>query len=162
VAAFRATLEEVLEADIIVHVRDVAHPESEAQKADVLTVLADLGVDAAAQDERMVEVLNKIDLLEPEERLRLDNTAARLPAILPVSALTGEGVGHLLDLLDERLGRHRQMVELDVALAHGAALAFLYEHGEVIAREDREDGTAHLTVGIDPADLGRFEKRFGG
>ncbi|PWR25927.1 GTPase HflX [Zavarzinia aquatilis] len=161
VAAFRATLEEVLEADIIVHVRDVAHPESEAQKADVLAVLADLGVDSAAQDERMVEVLNKIDLLEPEERLRLDNTAARLPAIMPVSALTGEGVERLLDLLDERLGQHRQMVELDVALADGAALAFLYEHGEVIAREDREDGTAHLTVGIDPADLGRFEKRFG-
>lgn len=162
VAAFRATLEEVLEADIIVHVRDVAHPESEAQKADVLSVLADLGVDTAAQDERMVEVLNKIDLLEPEDRLRLDNTAARLPAILPVSALTGEGVEGLLELLDERLGRHRQMVELDVALADGAALAFLYEHGEVIAREDRDDGKAHLTVGIDPADLGRFEKRFGG
>ncbi|MCW0182772.1 MAG: GTPase HflX, partial [Zavarzinia sp.] len=116
VAAFRATLEEVLEADIIVHVRDVAHPESEAQKADVLAVLGDLGVDTPTQDERMIEVLNKIDLLEPEERQRLANTAARLPAILPVSALTGEGVDHLLDILDERLGRNRQLVELDVAL----------------------------------------------
>ncbi|MFZ2871744.1 GTPase HflX [Zavarzinia sp.] len=162
VAAFRATLEEVLEADIIVHVRDVAHPESEAQKADVLAVLNDLGVDTPTQDERMIEVLNKIDLLEPEERQRLANTAARLPAILPVSALTGEGVDHLLDILDERLGRNRQLVELDVALEDGAALAFLYEHGEVIAREDRDDGKAHLTVGLDPADLGRFEKRFRG
>lgn len=160
VAAFRATLEEVLEADVIVHVRDVAHPESEAQKADVLAVLTDLGVDQQAQDERMVEVLNKVDLLEPEERQRLDNTAARLPAILPVSALTGEGVDRLLALLDERLGQHRQFVELDVPLADGAALAFLYQHGEVVAREDREDGTAHLTVGLDPADLGRYEKRF--
>ncbi|PWR24106.1 GTPase HflX [Zavarzinia compransoris] len=161
VAAFRATLEEVLEADVILHVRDIAHPESEAQKADVLSVLGELGVDEVAQTERMIEVLNKIDLLLPEERLSLDNAAHRLPAILPVSALTGEGVERLLALLDEKLGTAREFLELDVALADGAALAFLYQHGEVIAREDREDGTAHLTVGIDHADLGRFIKRFG-
>lgn len=160
VAAFRATLEEVLEADIIIHVRDIAHPESEAQKADVLAVLTDLGVDDIAQTERMIEVLNKIDLLPPEDRLGLDNATHRLPAILPVSALTGEGVERLLALLDEKLGTARQFIELDVDLADGAALAFLYQHGEVIAREDREDGSAHLTVGLDPADLGRYEKRF--
>ncbi|MFA5120626.1 GTPase HflX [Zavarzinia sp.] len=160
VAAFRATLEEVLEADVILHVRDIAHPESEAQKADVLAVLSDLGVDEQAQDERMIEVLNKVDLLEEEERQRLANQAARIPAVLPVSALTGDGVERLLAVLDEKLGTQREFVEITVDLADGAALAFLYAHGEVVARKD-EEGRAHLTVGLDPADKGRFDKRFG-
>ncbi|WP_456306443.1 GTPase HflX [Oleomonas cavernae] len=158
VAAFRATLEEVLEADIIVHVRDVAHPESEAQKADVMAVLDDLGVDQPQVDERMIEVLNKIDLLGEEERLRLSNRAQRIPEVLPLSALTGEGTDRLLALLDEKLGRQREFIELAVDLADGAAIAWLYANGEVIARDDR-DGIAHLTVGLDPADRGRFEKR---
>ena len=162
VAAFRATLEEVLEADVIVHVRDVAHPETEAQKADVLGVLDDLGVDEAEQHERMIEVLNKVDLLPDDERAALFNQAARLPTVLPVSALTGEGVDGLLAILDEKLGAARRFVELSVPLSDGAALAFLYEHGEVMERRDGDDGLAHLTVGLDPADLGRYEKRFGG
>ncbi|MCF4164651.1 GTPase HflX [Zavarzinia compransoris] len=161
VAAFRATLEEVLEADVIVHVRDVAHPETEAQKADVLAVLDDLGVDEAEQDARMIEVLNKVDLLPDDERAALFNRAARLHTVLPVSALTGEGVDGLLATLDEKLGAARRFVELSVPLSDGAALAFLYQHGEVVERRDGDDGLAHLTVGLDPADLGRFEKRFG-
>lgn len=158
VAAFRATLEEVLEADIIVHVRDVAHPESEAQKADVMAVLADLGVSETEVDARMIEVLNKIDLLDAEDRQGLSNLAHRIPEVLPLSALTGEGTERLLALLDEKLGKQREFLELEVDLADGAAIAWLYAHGEVVAREDR-DGMAHLTVGLDPADRGRFEKR---
>ena len=160
VAAFRATLEEVLEADIIVHVRDVSHPEATAQQADVLAVLEDLGLGEETLAGRMIEALNKIDLLDEEMRTRLANMAARIPTVLPVSALTGEGVERLLAVLDERLNTTREFVELEVDLSDGAALAFLYRHGEVIERKDQDNGKAHLTVGLDPADLGRLEKLF--
>ncbi|MDD3446964.1 MAG: GTPase HflX, partial [Zavarzinia sp.] len=160
VAAFRATLEEVLEADIIVHVRDVSHPEATAQQADVLAVLEDLGLGEETLAGRMIEALNKIDLLDEEMRTRLANMAARIPTVLPVSALTGEGVERLLAVLDERLSTTREFVELEVDLSDGAALAFLYRHGEVIERKDQDNGKAHLTVGLDPADLGRLEKLF--
>jgi GTP-binding protein HflX len=159
VAAFRATLEEVLEADVIVHVRDAAHPESEAQKADVEAVLRDLGIDIDA-DAHLVEVMNKIDLLDDDARGALANRAAREPDLLAISALTGEGVEALLARLDERLGTSRALVDLDVDLSDGATLAWLYQHGTVVERHD--DGTvAHLKVGLDPADLGRFSKRAG-
>jgi GTP-binding protein HflX len=159
VAAFRATLEEVLEADVIVHVRDAAHPESEAQKADVEAVLRDLGIDVDS-DAHLVEVMNKIDQLDEDARTALANLAAREADLVPISALTGEGIDALLARLDERLGTSRAVVDLDVDLSDGATLAWLYRHGTVVERHD-EGTVAHIKVGLDPADLGRFSKRVG-
>jgi GTP-binding protein HflX len=158
VAAFRATLEEVLEADLLLHVRDVSHADADAQKADVEAVLRDLGVDDVGQGE-IVEVLNKIDLLEPEMRAYMQNSASRRDNAIAVSALTGEGVDRLLRLVDERLAGARETIALDVDLADGAGLAWLYRNGKVLSRSDA-DGVAHLTVGLDPQDIGRFRKRF--
>ncbi len=159
VAAFRATLEEVVSADVVVHVRDVAHPDTEAQKADVLGVLHDLGVNGMRPAD-IVEVQNKIDLLSPASREALVNRALRQPDTVALSAATGEGCHELLALLDERIAGGRRIVDLDVALADGAALAWLYRHGEVVSRHD-EGEVAHLQVGLATEDLSRFERRQG-
>jgi GTPase len=153
VAAFRATLEEVLAADLILHVRDIADPDSDAQKADVEAVLGELGVDYGAEG-RMIEVLNKIDLLAPEERGQNGGRHA-----IPVSALTGEGTDVLLKVIDRALGENRRVVRLSLPLSDGAAIAWLYSHGEVVARED-DAQSAHIAVGLEGADLARFRQRF--
>lgn len=155
VAAFRATLEEVEEADLILHVRDVSHPDTEAQREDVLNVLSDMGLDLE-HDERIVEILNKIDRLPEDERERLGWQEGRKPELLPVSALTGEGTKRLLDFIDRRLSHARKVIALDIDLTDGGALAWLYRSGEVLERHDDEQ-TAHLTVGLDPSALARFE-----
>ncbi|HKS89169.1 MAG TPA: GTPase HflX [Stellaceae bacterium] len=157
VAAFRATLEEVTEADIVVHVRDAHHPDSEAQRADVLAVLADLGLGELAED-GLIEVLNKIDLLDPAERAMLLNQAQRNSQTVALSAATGEGCGALLGLLDGRLEEGARAVRLDVPLSDGKTLAWIYAHGEVLGR--RDDGeAAHLSVRLSDADLGRLRHR---
>ena len=158
VAAFRATLEEVLEADIVVHVRDMAHPDSNAQTTDVLAVLADLGLDAAAR-EKLLEVQNKVDLLPEASRDHLVNQAERDLNHVPLSALTGEGVERLLKRLAALLDESRQQYVIDLGLQDGAALAWLHRHGEVIARQDIDE-RATLSVVLDVADLGRFLKLF--
>ena len=107
VAAFRATLEEVTEADIVVHVRDAHHPDSEAQRADVLGVLGDLGLGRCTVEDGLIEVLNKIDLLDPAERDSLLNQALRNTQTVALSAATGEGCDRLLAMLDGRLERRR-------------------------------------------------------
>jgi GTPase len=157
VAAFRATLEEVRAADVIVHVRDIADPESEAQRADVHLVLAELGL--SEQVERgLVEVLNKIDLLAPEQRDVVANQAARSPGTVPVSAVTGEGTEKLLALLDARLAAAREVVDFTLESSDGAGIAWLYAHGEVLARADA-DGATRLKVSLDPVDRARFAHR---
>ncbi|WP_119422598.1 GTPase HflX [Desertibaculum subflavum] len=158
VAAFRATLEEVLEADIILHVRDVSHPDAEAQAADVRDVLTELGI-ADGSERPLLEALNKIDRLPPEEAAELRNRARRDPDTVAISAITGEGLDDLLHRIDERLGRGRTVVDLDIDLADGATLAWLYRHGEVVSRRDDEAGVAHLKVGLEPSALARFERR---
>lgn len=158
VAAFRATLEEVREADIIVHVRDISHPESEAQKGDVNHVLRELGL-AREVDEGLVEVLNKIDRLPKEAQDSLVEIATRSNApMIPLSALTGQGCDRLLACLDDRLAMGRDIVELDISLADGATLAWLYRKGEVLSRVD-DESQAHLRVRLDPVDLARLEHR---
>jgi GTP-binding protein HflX len=157
VAAFRATLEEVLEADIVVHVRDVSHPDTEAQAADVETVLRELGL-AEVVDRGLLEALNKIDLLDEPGRTEVLNQARRRDGVLALSAVTGEGVPELLAELDRRLGVGRETVDLSVALADGASIAWLYRHGEVVARRD-DESQAFMRVRIDPADLRRFQQR---
>jgi len=155
VAAFRATLEEVLEADVIVHVRDEAHDESAAQKADVLKVLEELGV---PQDRPMLEVLNKIDLLEPEQRQGLLGRNGKNGAIA-VSALTGDGISALLAGLEEAVTHDNITLTLKLDAADGSALAFAYRHAQVLQRRDRA-GKINLSLRIHPNDLGRFENRF--
>jgi GTP-binding protein HflX len=162
VAAFRATLEEVTGADIVIHVRDVAHPESEAQRGDVLKVLRALGLDAmldgADPKRRMIEALNKIDLLDAETRAKVKAQAKRGPGTVAVSAATGEGCDALLALLDQALKSGRAIAEFDIPVGDGASIAWLYRHGEVLARRDGAKAV-HLKVGLDPADLSRFKRR---
>jgi GTP-binding protein HflX len=157
VAAFRATLEEVTEADIVVHVRDAHHPDSNAQSADVLAVLRDLGLGRLVED-GLIEALNKIDLLEPGERESLLNQAQRNSQTVPLSAATGEGCDALLRLIDQRLEDGARAVRLDVPLSDGKTLAWIYEHGEVLGRRDDEEA-AHLSVRLSEADLSRLRHR---
>ena len=154
IAAFRATLEEVLEADVIVHVRDIAHPDSAAQRDDVHTVLTDLGLGEVVE-RGLVEALNKIDRLDLESRAVVVNQAARQPNAVAISAVTGEGCDALLRLLDARLLDGIRPVPLDVELSNGAGIAWLYRHGEVLERRDDET-LAHLLVNLRPDDIERF------
>ena len=164
VAAFRATLEEVLEADIILHVRDAAHDESEAQKSDVLKVLGELGVDK--EQRRLVEVLNKIDLLEPDVRKAL-LTRNRLSSRmltgeqLAVSALSGAGLDDLLDCIDRLLGSQEQTMRLVLGVEDGAGLAWAYANGRVLERRQTDKGT-YLVVSGDDSIVDRFARRFPG
>jgi GTPase len=157
VAAFRATLEEVLAADLVLHVRDVSHPESEAQGTDVRKVLAELGRAGEADDE-FVEVYNKLDRLDPEARAVWTERGAREANAACVSAITGEGIDRLLATIDKRLAATRQTVEYDLPFADGAALAWLHEHGQVL-ESHAEEGHLHVIVALDPADRQRFEHR---
>ncbi len=153
VAAFRATLEEVAEADIILHVRDISHPDTAAQRADVLAVLEGMVAEGTLAEDfagRTIEVLNKADLLGGTEAV-----AAKSGSVA-VSAVTGDGLDRLRVLLDDRLAAGMEEAHYDIGHADGARLAWLYEHGEVVDREDGEDA-AHVTVRLLPADRARFE-----
>jgi GTP-binding protein HflX len=157
VAAFRATLEEVTEADIVVHVRDAHHPDSAAQRADVLAVLSDLGLGALVE-EGLIEVLNKIDLFDEAARDALLNQVRRNDEVVALSAVTGEGCDGLLGLFAARLDSTARSVRLEVPLSDGKTLAWIYARGEVIGR--RDDGeAAHLSVRLSDADLGRLRHR---
>ncbi len=157
VAAFQATLEEVLAADIILHVRDISHPDSEAQKLDVHKVLSEMGLDEMV-DAGLLEALNKIDLLDEEAREKVHNQAARNPDTVPVSALTGEGADELLALLERRLALSRRIVEYSLSHADPSAIAWLYDHAEVLSRHD-DGGYVRLRVGMKESDIARFERR---
>ena len=157
VAAFRATLEEVIEADVMLHVRDMSDPDAGTQADDVLSVLDELGIDEAQRDERMIEVMNKIDLLDPEEREVVEESVGRRSDATAISAITGEGIDALLDIVSRRVWAGRQVVDLKVSVTDGKALSFLYDHGEVLERSDGEREVA-LKVGIEIKDLERFKK----
>jgi GTPase len=157
VAAFRATLEEVLEAEIIVHVRDAAHPESEAQKEDVLKVLTELGIDLEGE-RTIIEVFNKIDLLDEDLRKRL-LARSEAGALSAVSALTGEGLPALLQRFDEALGADENTMRLRLPTSDGEGLAWAYRHARVLERHERKD-RIELTLSIDPPELERFKTRF--
>jgi len=160
VAAFRATLEEVIEADLIVHVRDISHPDTEQQRADAETVLRELGAIEEGQGNRLIEALNKIDALPPENRRTLQTrcaTGAERARQYPVSAATGEGVDQLMEAIGDFL-QTSEAREVAVPLSDGATIAWLYRHGEVRSR--RDDGElALLTVALDAAASAQFERR---
>jgi GTP-binding protein HflX len=137
VAAFRATLEEVLSADLVVHVRDISHPETEEQAADVRAILEDLGVDPAVP---VLEVWNKIDRLPPEERAAAEARAARDAHVFAVSALTGEGLEALKAAMASALEGERREAHLHLDFSQGRERAWLHEEGVVVAERQDEDG----------------------
>ena len=149
VAAFRATLEEVIEADLILHVRDIAHVETDNQARDVEAVLSELGIDTISAESHILEVWNKIDLLSPvtrHEAVSAAQWAERKPAL--VSAVTGEGIAALLDAIDGRLGHADAIVEVLIPAHEGRLVNWLYEESEVLAREDLETGEVKAKVRI--------------
>jgi GTP-binding protein HflX len=155
VAAFRATLEEVAEADVILHVRDAAHPDSAAQRADVVAVLEDMVADGALDADwpvRTIEVLNKADLIGG-----VASVPERAGAVA-VSAISGEGLGRLKSTIDARIAAGMELADYAIPSEDGARLAWLYQHGEVVDRRDA-DASVHVTVRLLPADRARFERR---
>ncbi len=142
VAAFRATLEEVLDADLILHVRDISHPQTDEQAHDVEVILRSLGV---GEGTPLIEVWNKIDLLDAQRRAAVQVQGEREPAVFPVSATTGEGLDILLEEVTARLDAPRIEEEVTVPFVAGRQRAWLHDQGVVLVEEDREDGT-HLRV----------------
>jgi GTPase len=154
VAAFRATLEEVIEADLLIHVRDISHPETDAQRQDVLDVLADLEIDDS-RGPKILEVLNKIDLLDEDSKQTVLAKAARDGAI-PVSALTGEGIDQLLVHLDRILHVASRVHEFSLPSGDGRKLAWLHSHGDVLTTE-QDDEAVRVRVRLAPDMLARFQ-----
>lgn len=162
VAAFRATLEDAIEADVLLHVRDVSHEDTQAQAADVQAILRDLGIDPD-DGQRVIEVWNKSDLLDGPERERQLGLAALKPeASRPVlvSALTGDGIARLTDAIESRIARSRPVYRLRLDPGDGQSLAWLHANGEILAREDAEDGALDLLVRLPPEREGAFGARF--
>ena len=160
VAAFRATLEEVNSADLVVHVRDISHPDSDAQRDDVERVLTEIGArgeDAAP----MLEVWNKIDQLTPDARDVLRAEAARREDVVLVSALTGEGTEALANACSTRLTSAHRIRHIALPLSQGAAIAWVHAHGEVVEQR-AEVETMHLAVRLSDEDFARFQSRFQG
>lgn len=159
VAAFRATLEQVLEADVILHVRDVSTSGTMAQREDVIQILSDIGIDYET-DERIIEVLNKIDILPEDQRSDVLNRHQFHPREIGLSALTGMGIDSLLDTIEGIVSRHREKVKYIIPSTQGEALSWLHQRTTVI-EENEAEGHMTLTVEIDPADIGRFKSKFG-
>ncbi len=161
VAAFRATLEEVTAADLILHVRDIAHPDSEAQRADVLAVLAEIGIGPEREEGQgapIVEVWNKLDALDPEAHARVLAEAARTPDVVPVSALSGEGIATLQRDVADRLLAGAVVHGVTVPAGDGETIAWLHQHGEVL--EQTLDGErVNLDVRLSPDEWSRFQAR---
>ena len=158
VAAFKATLEEVVSADLLIHVRDIAHPDSEAQRADVEAVLGEIGVEEGTP---RIEAWNKLDALDPERRNDVLDEAAKRSDVVAVSALTGEGIDRLVSTVADKLtaGHRRYRVTLDPA--DGAGAAWLHQHGEVLDQSVEGDVAAY-EVRMAPSDHERFMTRFTG
>jgi GTP-binding protein HflX len=163
VAAFRATLEEVIEADLILHVRDVSHEDAEAQSLDVEEVLSQLGI-TVRDGAQLVEVWNKIDRLDRDARAGMRNRVERQPAgrhPVLVSARSGEGVDDLVAEIERRLAARRVMLDLVLDVADGAGLSWLHRHTEVMTKALRDDGALAITVRTDPTNAEKARARFG-
>ena len=162
VAAFRATLEEVIEADLILHVRDVSHADAEAQSLDVEQVLKQLGI-APHDGARLVEVWNKLDRLARDAGISLRNRAERKPAErhpVLVSALSGEGMDRLATEIEARLAARRVTLDLVIDAADGAGVSWLHRHTEVMTKVLRDDGALAITVRVDPANAEKVRVKF--
>ena len=151
VAAFRATLEEVLEADLLLHVRDISHPDTSAQSEDVKDVLNDLGI----TEPNMIEVLNKVDQVQADQDISISRNR------IAVSALTGENINALLQAIDENLSKNEVEKYFIFNNKQGAAISWLYDHGDVLLRQD-EDMETMLHVRMSPENIKRFQRAFKG
>ena len=164
VAAFRATLEEVAEADLILHVRDIANPDTEEQAKDVAAVLSELGIDMAEHG-RIIEVWNKTDLIPADRRPPHASNArpaskAAGPAVVPISALKGEGLTDLLTVIEEHIAGDRPVYQVVLTGEALGRLHRLYELGEVLDREDRIDGSVAALIRVAAETAGRFNAAF--
>ncbi|MFN3890380.1 MAG: GTPase HflX [Beijerinckiaceae bacterium] len=159
VSAFRATLEEVIEADIVLHVRDISHEDSEAQSEDVERILHDLGIEP--HDPRIIEVWNKVDLLPDDRAQALKNLAGRSGGrSCVVSAVTGEGVDALLDNVEKRLSQDHAHLALTLPGSDGEGLSWIYANTQVLSRADADTGDVSFEVKVAPERLDRFRRRF--
>jgi GTPase len=162
VAAFRATLEEVISADIVVHVRDISHSESDAQRDDVLAILRDLGVGSEADAEHrpeMIELWNKVDLLGEEQKEDLAGLATRSSNVLMISAETGEGVEAFRQLLSDQIAKGNEVRNIRLKADDGAALAWLHGRGKV-SRQAEQGSHLLVEVSLSRQLWGQFEKQF--
>ncbi|MBY5740102.1 GTPase HflX [Rhizobium leguminosarum] len=161
VAAFRATLEEVLEADLILHVRDMSDADNQAQSSDVMRILNDLGIDEAEAEKRLIEVWNKIDRLEPEVHDTMVQRAAGASNVVAVSAVSGEGVDTLMEEISRRLSGVMTVATIRLPVDKLALLPWLYDHAIVDGREDNEDGTITLDLRLSETEATELERRIG-
>jgi len=159
VAAFRATLEEVCAADIILHVRDVAHPNTEHQAFEVEKILKELDLEQALHDGTIINVYNKTDLLSSLQGQQIHNACRRETTNVAISAITGEGLDRLLMLIDHQLNRHNLFVMVDLPVTEGEALAWFYRRGAIQSRRDEEQ-YIHLKLKISHEDISRFQEQF--
>jgi GTPase len=160
IASFRATLEEVLAADVILHVRDVSHDETEAQSHDVSLVLEELGIDEQRRS-LIIEVWNKSDLLAPQELANHQAQALRRADVALVSSLSGDGIDQLLDKVEQRLGQSSTMYDIIIDPSDGKGMAWLHQRGEVLDRKVYEDGRTKLSVRLDADTAGQAQAKFG-
>ncbi|MBB6179425.1 GTPase HflX [Pseudorhizobium flavum] len=161
VAAFRATLEEVLEADLILHVRDMSDPDNAAQSADVMRILSDLGIDEKEREARIIEVWNKIDRLDPEAHDAMAERASGRDNIMAVSAITGEGVEALLAEIARRLSGVLTETTVAIPADKLALVSWVYENAVVDERRDHEDGSVELDVRLSESQAAALERRLG-
>jgi GTP-binding protein HflX len=161
VAAFRATLEEVLEADLVLHVRDMSDVDNQAQSADVLRILNDLGIDEAEGERRILEVWNKIDRLEPEAHDAMVQKSSGMKNVIAVSAISGEGVDRLMDEISRRLSGVMTETTVTLPVDKLALLPWLYDHAIVDSREDNEDGSVTLDLRLSETEATELERRIG-
>ena len=160
IAAFRATLEEVLSADVILHVRDISHDETEAQAHDVNLVLAELGLSEEKRG-HIIEVWNKSDLLDEAGRAAMLAKAERRADVALVSSLNGDGISHLLDLVELRLAKSSLLYEITLDPSDGKGIAWAHQRGEVIDRKVFDDGRTQLTLRLDDNTAGQAQAKFG-
>ena len=158
IMAFRATLEEVLEADLIVHVRDIANPNSGEQKKDVLAVLDNLGLKEVEQQDKYIEVLNKTDLLTPEDHASVLSLCERRLNVVPTSAVTGEGTGAFLRLVEEKLSAAHRQTQIKIPAADGRLLAWIYSNSEVLDCQTKGENLL-LNIKINAVNLAKLEAK---
>ncbi|WP_296077321.1 GTPase HflX [uncultured Agrobacterium sp.] len=161
VAAFRATLEEVLEADLVLHVRDMSDPDNAAQAGDVMRILADLGIDEKIAEERIIEVWNKVDRLEPEAHDAILQKADGRANVRAVSALSGEGVDALMDDISVRLSGVLTETTIVLSIDQLPLLSWVYDNAIVDGREDREDGSVVLDIRLSEEQGAALERKLG-
>jgi GTP-binding protein HflX len=161
VAAFRATLEEVLEADLILHVRDMSDPDNAAQAGDVIRILTDLGIGEKESEERLIEVWNKIDRLDPEAHEAIADRAATRKNVMAVSAVTGEGIDPLMEEISRRLSGVLTETSVTIQPEQLSVLSWIYSNSLVEERHDNEDGSVTLDVRMSEAQTAELERKLG-